>query len=324
MDTITGYLNNMFASLPRTEQLYNLKQDLLANMEEKYYELKKDGKSENEAVGIVISEFGNIDELIDELGIHAGGEDTLVPMLAPEDTWSYMAAKKRNGFMVGIGVMLCMIGPALLILLVTLADYGFLGGVISEDTAGIIGVSILLVLIALAVGLFIFSGTMMEKYKYLKKGFNLPYFLRTEIEQRSRAFASTYTLSLTLGVSLCVVSPVTVIVWGAINEDTAGYGVAILLAFIALAVFLFIYYGSIKESFSLLLKEGDYAEIAPEKKEEKRIMGALAAIVWPLATGIFLISGFVFERWDVNWIIFPVTAILLGVFGTAYSALKAK
>lgn len=69
MDTIAAYLNNMFASLPRTEQTYNLKQDLLANMEEKYHELKKEGKSENEAVGIVISEFGNIDELIEELGL---------------------------------------------------------------------------------------------------------------------------------------------------------------------------------------------------------------------------------------------------------------
>lgn len=69
LDTIVGYLNNMFASLPRTEQMYKLKQELLGNMEEKYHELKDDGKSENEAVGIVISEFGNIDELVSELGI---------------------------------------------------------------------------------------------------------------------------------------------------------------------------------------------------------------------------------------------------------------
>ncbi|MEK4062041.1 MULTISPECIES: permease prefix domain 1-containing protein [unclassified Paenibacillus] len=255
MDTIRGYLNNMFNSLPRTEQTFKLKQDLLASMEEKYYELKKEGKSENEAVGIVISEFGNIDELIDELGITVGGEDTLLPVLAPEDTWGYLVAKKTSGFMVGIGVMLCIIGPALLILLVTLAEFGFLRGVISEDTAGIIGVIVLLLLVALAVGLFIFSDTKLERYKYLQKGFNLPYFLRTEIEQRSRAFAPTYTLSLTLGVSLCVLSPVPVLAWSAINEDASGYGVTILLALIALPVFLFIYYGSIKESFGFLLKE---------------------------------------------------------------------
>lgn len=72
--------------------------------------------------------------------------------------------------------MLCIIGPALLILLVTLAEFGFLRGVISEDTAGIIGVIVLLLLVALAVALFIFSDTRLERYKYLQKGFNLPYF----------------------------------------------------------------------------------------------------------------------------------------------------
>lgn len=323
MDTITGYLNNMFASLPRTEQLYNLKQDLLANMEEKYHELKKEGKSENEAVGIVISEFGNIDELIEELGIAVEGEDTLSPQLAPEDTWGYMAAKKRAGFMVGLGVMLCIVGPALLILLSTLAEYGFLQGVISGDTAGILGVVILLILVAPAVGLFIFSGTMLEKYKYLQKGFNLPHFLRAEIEQRSRAFTSTYTLSLTMGVCLCVLSPVPVIAWSMINDDATAYGVVILLALVALAVFLFIYYGSIKDSFKFLLKEEEYTD-SPDKKEENRIMGSVAAIIWPLAVCIFLISGFVYERWDINWVVFPVTAMLLGVFSAAYNALKAQ
>lgn len=255
MDTIIGYLNNMFASLPRTEQTYKLKQDLLANMEEKYTELKKEGKSENEAVGIVISEFGNIDELIDELGISTGNKDTLLPTLAPEDTWSYLVSKKKNGLMVGIGVMLCIIAPALLVLLTTLAEYGFLQGVISEDLAGVIGVSVLLLLIALAVGLFIYSNTMMERYKHLEKGFNLPYYLQTEIGERSRAFAATYTLSTTLGVCLCVVAPIPLIVWSEINDNTSSFAVPVLLSLVALAVFLFIYYGSIKESFSFLLKE---------------------------------------------------------------------
>lgn len=254
MDTIIGYLNNMFASLPRTEQTHKLKQDLLASMEEKYYELKKDGKSENEAVGIVISEFGNIDELIDELGIAVNAEDTLLPLLAPEDTWDYMLAKKRSGFMTGVGVMLCILGPALLVLLTTLAEFGYLS-VMSEDTAGVIGVCVLLVLVALAVGLFIYSGNMLERYKDWQKGFNLPYHLRTEIGERSRAFGPTYTLSTTLGVCLCVVSPVPLIAWDAINEDFSSFGVPVLLTLVALAVFLFIYYGSIKESFSFLLKE---------------------------------------------------------------------
>ena len=69
METIRIYLENMFSRLPRTPEIIKLENDMLRTMEDKYEELKMEGKSENEAIGIVISEFGNIDELIDELGL---------------------------------------------------------------------------------------------------------------------------------------------------------------------------------------------------------------------------------------------------------------
>ena len=71
MDTIRIYLENMFARLPGTPEIMKLQNDMLHTMEDKYEELKSEGKSENEAIGIVISEFGNIDELLEELGLKA-------------------------------------------------------------------------------------------------------------------------------------------------------------------------------------------------------------------------------------------------------------
>ena len=63
MDTIKNYLDNMFSAFPKTAEISKIKENLFSNMEDKYNELKQSGKSENEAIGIVISEFGNIDEL---------------------------------------------------------------------------------------------------------------------------------------------------------------------------------------------------------------------------------------------------------------------
>lgn len=68
MDTIMSYLETMFAKLPKTPEVEQIKQELSMNMEEKYHELINLGKTENEAIGTVISEFGNIDELMEELG----------------------------------------------------------------------------------------------------------------------------------------------------------------------------------------------------------------------------------------------------------------
>ena len=44
------------------------------NMEEKYEQLIAEGKNENEALGIVISEFGSIEEIKKELGIDEEGK----------------------------------------------------------------------------------------------------------------------------------------------------------------------------------------------------------------------------------------------------------
>lgn len=69
METIINYLDNMFINLPQTPEVLRAKDDLAEMMEDKYNELITEGKMQNEAIGIVISEFGNIQELIDELGI---------------------------------------------------------------------------------------------------------------------------------------------------------------------------------------------------------------------------------------------------------------
>ena len=67
METIRVYLDTMFRSLPDTSEVRRAKEELLAMMEDKYTELRSEGKSENEAIGQVIAEFGNAEELIREL-----------------------------------------------------------------------------------------------------------------------------------------------------------------------------------------------------------------------------------------------------------------
>ena len=69
METIKNYLETMFKNLPQTEKVLKAKSELLQMMEDKYTELVNQGKSENEAIGTVIAEFGNLEELAEDLGI---------------------------------------------------------------------------------------------------------------------------------------------------------------------------------------------------------------------------------------------------------------
>ena len=66
MDSLTTYVNNTFSAVPQTEEIKKLKAEILNRMLYRYNELKSEGKNDNESTGIIISEFSNISELINE------------------------------------------------------------------------------------------------------------------------------------------------------------------------------------------------------------------------------------------------------------------
>mgnify|MGYP007112920652 CR=1 FL=1 len=69
MDAIKSYLENMFLHLPKSPEVMRAKDELSQMMEDKYNQLRSEGRTDNEAVGQVIAEFGNLDELAANLGI---------------------------------------------------------------------------------------------------------------------------------------------------------------------------------------------------------------------------------------------------------------
>lgn len=71
MKDIIAYLETMFSAYPQTPRLLEAKAELQMMMEDAYAGLVTQGASHNEAVGKVITDFGNLDELASVLGISA-------------------------------------------------------------------------------------------------------------------------------------------------------------------------------------------------------------------------------------------------------------
>jgi uncharacterized membrane protein YcjF (UPF0283 family) len=291
METIKNYIDNMFGSLPKTARVTDLKNNILSNMEDKYNELKRQGKSENEAIGIVISEFGNIDELINELGIRKDQDPISLPIVTQEEVDAYLRVKKTMALQVGLGVVLCLVGTALFLLITKLITDEFIDINLPGDTSAIPGLVALFLFIAAAVGIFIYSGMNFERYKYMEDGIQLPSSIEFHLKENYFSNNRTFYLSILIGVCLLIISPVTLVITALINKDASEYGVVVLLLIVAAAVFLFIYFGTIRDSYERMLKINDYSE---KHKKENKVIGAVASIVWPLAVLIFLICGFIF------------------------------
>jgi len=69
MDAIDTFLDAMFVPYPATPRLLEAKGELRAMMEDAYADAIGRGKTHNEAVGQVITDFGNLEELAPALGI---------------------------------------------------------------------------------------------------------------------------------------------------------------------------------------------------------------------------------------------------------------
>ncbi|MFR3787800.1 MAG: permease prefix domain 1-containing protein [Agathobaculum desmolans] len=71
MEAIHNYVEALFAVLPQREDVLRVKDDMLANLEEKFRALLEEGRNEEEATGIVIASIGSGEELREQFGTQA-------------------------------------------------------------------------------------------------------------------------------------------------------------------------------------------------------------------------------------------------------------
>ena len=93
METIKNYLDALFLKLPDTYEVRNAKKDLLALSEDKFEELMREGMAEHEAVGRVISDFGNLDEIAADLGLEKMADGSF---RAPGSNENYGGKKEKR------------------------------------------------------------------------------------------------------------------------------------------------------------------------------------------------------------------------------------
>lgn len=249
-------------------------------------------------------------------------EDSFVEEVSSERTISleeanvYMNLVESSAKKMAAAVAACILSPVLLILLAGLSEYGILS--ITEDMAGGIGVTILLLIVAGAVAVFITLGMKLDKYEFLEfEEVSLQYGGYGAVEKRREDFEPIYKKCIVIGVSLCIISVVPIMVAMALSlpEVAYIYCVDFLLLLIAFGVFLMVWVGMIYGSYEKLLEEGEYTR---ERKLENRQNKNLSKVYWCTVTAVYLGVSFLTQRWDRSWIVWPVAGVLfVAVCGVA-------
>lgn len=324
MDAIKSYLENMFLHLPKTNEVLRAKEELAQMMEDKYNQLRSEGRTDNEAVGQVISEFGNLEELAETLGIPQevkGLEsDTSQITMTDSEVEHYLLVSRQTGRQIAFGVAIILLGVCVLISLNALADNGYM----AEKVGQALGVGGLLLLIALAVYNFIMAGVKSEKYENLEtKTVKIDPYLHDRIAQMKEDYRPAFARSIAGGVALIllgVVALVTVSILGLGGELGVMLMVVGLLFAIGLAIWLFISAGTNMDTYDKLLNEGDYTR---KHKAGNTIAEKISGPYWMLVVTIYLAWSFIKGAWGISWIVFPIAGVLFGLI-TVVSASFSK
>ena len=191
------------------------------------------------------------DELTPEcLGESVPAVDPEHPLLTLDDTYAYVAQSQTVANKIGLGVAACIVSPALVVLF---SD-------VSESMSNLLGLPVMFLLIAWGVWQFITAGSMNDRYRFIeKRRFTLSREAQSWIVEAREQFRPALTRDIAIGVVLCILSPMPIILLDALYHSAlmAGIGPALLLLLVALAVYLFIYSGSVQGCYHRLLKERD-------------------------------------------------------------------
>ncbi|MGM9902518.1 hypothetical protein A5844_000229 [Enterococcus sp. 10A9_DIV0425] len=322
MKIIRDYLDTLFLNIPDTPETKKAKEDLLAIMEDHYHELIQQGKSEHEAIGAVISEFGSIDELLQEL--------QLAPDVEVEQDWSdaidleeatnFWQQIRHFSLFLSLGIAFCISSIGIFLFFANHLNSG-------------VGLLVMFMMIALGVGFIITSS--MNYSSAARKLNDRPFSKEVKLEasRQLEDYEKSFRVGLVLGIGLCIVSVTPFFLMDAFLYLTSGTALLMFFVSIALGVF-FIVYVSIIHSWFSKMAEGIYFvsdEDKPGPRASQYMYGEsstkiqfIKSVYWPVILVIYFLWSFIFESWAYSWVIFIIGGVVEDLILKKYKSNKDK
>lgn len=192
--------------------------------------------------------------------VEDGASDSNVRRVSMEEASAFLALCRKQAPTRALAVSLCVLSPIPLLMILSRTGEGPAAGV-----GSIIGVVILLLLVVAAVVIFLRQGMESKEYEYLEQeDIETAYGVSGMVKEKQAAYRETCTRGIIVGVVLCILSAIPVLL-GTLAADSVAAPerimlpcVSLLLAMVAVAVYLFVRVGMVQGSFQRLLEEGDY------------------------------------------------------------------
>lgn len=238
--------------------------------------------------------------------------DSKVRTVSLEQANKYIDITEQNSKSISLGVFLCIIAPIGLLLAEPLAKFFNMNEKINQIQT--IGIILLLIMVACAVGLFIISGGRSSEFEFLQKeNFETLYGVDGFVKAKKEDMEKTHILKIMSGVVVLIVSP------SIIMFSTSESSVALLIFIVACAVKLIVSTSINNSILNQILQEKGYTK---KDKESSNLVEKIAAVYWPSVVAIFIGYSLITQDWGNSWIIWPVAALLFTALAAGITTFK--
>lgn len=234
-----------------------------------------------------------------------------IQMISMESANVYLELLQQVSSKIALGVSLCILSPIMLIGLTGVSDQKE-GMILSAEAAVGIGMTILLLMVAVAAAIFIIYGRKIEAYDFLEKEpIELTYGVKGLVEKEKLGYEAAHSRKLVLGIVLCILSAVPIMVLAVSDKNgmLTIVGVNLCLILVSVGVYLLVSTGIVYGGFQRLLEEGDYTR---NQKIENKRNDVINKIYWCSVTAIYLGWSFTTMEWEKTWIVWPVAGVFYG------------
>jgi transcriptional regulator with XRE-family HTH domain len=240
------------------------------------------------------------------------GEEPAVKRVSLAMAQEYLAGRAISARRIALGVALCILSVIPMLLLGSASQ----AYAISENLAGGLGLILLFVVIAAAVAIMLHCSFLNAPYEFLEKeSFALEYGVQGMVREKQKEYRPLYAKINIIGVLLCILSPVPLVVGALMSLDDFWLVclTCVLLAMIAVAVYLFVRVGTVWGAMQRLLQEGEFED---KSKHPNPLKEAVEGAYWCVVTAGYLLWSFLSSDWHITWVVWPVAAVLFGAIET--------
>lgn len=205
------------------------------------------------------------DEIEDEEFTDDSSKHT-IKRISIDEANTYLEQRKRASWRIALATFLCILSPITIMVLSILSELP--NPIITETTAGSVGLTVLFALVLCAVPIYIYCGFKNQPYAFLDKNipFEPEFGVKGLVTEKKTAFRPTYIAYNIIATCVCIFSVVPLVILSFTgNEALVAVALALLMIIVGIGVGMFIVVGTQNASMQKLLKEGEFTD-----KEKKR------------------------------------------------------